>query len=45
MLNFSTGKLVHMSKEILGLNLQICTISADKLKKELQENSEQVKVL
>ena len=38
-------KLVYMSKEILGLNLQICAISADKLKKELWENPEQVKVL
>ena len=34
-----------MSKEMLRLNLQICAISADKLKKELQENPEQVKIL
>ena len=34
-----------MSKEMLELDLQICTILADKLKKELQENSEQVKIL
>ena len=34
-----------MSKEMLGLNLQICTISADKLKQKLQKNPEQVKIL
>ena len=44
-MNFSTGKLVYMSKEMLKLDLQICTISADKLKKKLWENPEQVKVL
>ena len=44
-INFSMRKLVPMSKEMLGSDLQICTISADKLKKELQENSEQVKIL
>ena len=44
-INFLTGKLVYMSKEMLGLNLQICAISANKLKKELHKNSEQVKVL
>ena len=45
MINFSTGKLVYMSKEMLKLNLQICTILTDKLKKELWKNSEQVKIL
>ena len=45
MLDFLTEKLVHMSKEILGSDLQICAISADKLKKKLWENSEQVKIL
>ena len=30
---------------MLKLDLQICTILTDKLKKELQENSEQVKIL
>ena len=38
-------KLVHMSKEILGSDLQICAILTDELKKELWENSEQVKIL
>ena len=45
MIDFSIEKLVHMSKEMLESDLQICTISADKFKKELWENSEQVKVL
>ena len=40
-----TGKLVHMSKEILESDLQICAISVNKLKKKLWKNSEQVKVL
>ena len=44
-LNFSTGKLVHMSKEMLKLDLQICAILTDKLKKKLWENPEQVKFL
>ena len=44
-INFLTGKLVHMSKEMLGLNLQICTISANKLKQKLWKNPEQVKIL
>ena len=34
-----------MSKEMLELNLQIYTILTNKFKKELQENSKQVKVL
>ena len=34
-----------MSKEMLESDLQICAILADKLKKELQENSKQVKIL
>ena len=45
MLNFLTEKLVHMSKEMLESDLQICTILTDELKKELWENPEQVKVL
>ena len=44
-INFSMRKLVHMSKEMLGSDLQICAISADKLKKKLQKNPEQVKIL
>ena len=34
-----------MSKEMLKSDLQICVILVNKLKKELQENSEQVKIL
>ena len=34
-----------MSKEMSESELEICTISADDLKKEIQENSEQVKIL
>ena len=45
MINFSMRKLVHMSKRMLGSDLQICAISADKLKQELWKNPEQVKVL
>ena len=41
----STEKLVYMSKKMLELNLQICAILADELKKKLWENSEQVKIL
>ena len=44
-LNFLIEKLVHMSKEMLRSDLQICTILANKLKRELWENSEQVKIL
>ena len=44
-INFSTGKLVHMSKGMLGLDLQICAISVNKLKQELWKNPEQVRVL
>ena len=44
-INFLTGKLVHMSKEMLELNLQICAISADELKQKLWKNPEQVKIL
>ena len=44
-IDFSTGKLVHMSKEMSGSELEICTISADDLKKKIQENPEQVKIL
>ena len=45
MINFLTGKLVHMSKEMLGSDLQICTILINKLKQELWKNPEQVKIL
>ena len=34
-----------MSKEMLGSDLQIYAISTNKLKKELQKNPEQVKIL
>ena len=34
-----------MSKEMLESDLQICAISADKLKQKLQKNPEQVKIL
>ena len=34
-----------MSKEIKELVLKICAISANKLKKKIQENSEEVKIL
>ena len=44
-INFSMRKLVHMSKEMLKLNLQICVILTNELKKVLWENSEQVKIL
>ena len=44
-INFSMRKLVHMSKEMLKLDLQICTFLTDELKRELQRNSEQVKIL
>ena len=37
-------QLVHISKE-LELALEIYTISANKLKKKIQENFEQVKIL
>ena len=45
MINFLTGKLVHMSKRMLGSDLQICAISVNELKQELQKNPEQVKIL
>ena len=44
-IDFLIGKLVHMSKEMLGSDLQICTILTDKLKQKLQKNPEQVKIL
>ena len=44
-IDFLTGKLVHMSKEMSGSELEICTILTDDLKKKIQENSEQVKIL
>ena len=43
--DFSTGKLVHMSKEMSESELKICAILADNLKKKIWENSEQVKIL
>ena len=33
-------KLVHMSKEMLESELEICTILANNLKKKIQENLE-----
>ena len=45
MIDFSTGKLIHMSKEISESELEICAISANNLKKKIWENSEQVKIL
>ena len=44
-IDFLTEKLVHMSKEMLESELKICIISADNLKREIWENSEQVKIL
>ena len=44
-IDFSTGKLVHMSKEMSESELEICTISANDLKKKIWENLEQVKIL
>ena len=43
--DFSTGKLVYMSKEMHESELEICTILVNKLNREIQENSEQVKIL
>ena len=34
-----------MSKEMSESELEICAISVNNLKKEIQENSEQVKIL
>ena len=45
MIDFLTGKLVHMSKEIQESELEICTILANKLNKKIQENLEKVKIL
>ena len=44
-IDFSTGKLVHMSKEMSESELEICVILTDDLKKKIWENSEQVKIL
>ena len=44
-IDFLMEKLVHMSKEISGSGLEICAILTDNLKKEIWENSEQVKIL
>ena len=38
-------KLVQMSKEIKESALKICVILANKLKKKIQENSEEIKIL
>ena len=45
MIDFLIRKLVHMSKEMQGSKLEICTILTNDLKKKIQENSEQVKIL
>ena len=44
-IDFSTGKLVHMSKEMHESELEISIILANKLNKKIWENSEQVKIL
>ena len=44
-IDFLTKKLVHMSKEMFRSALKIYTISVNKLKKKIQENLEQVKIL
>ena len=43
-ISFLTKKLIYMSKE-LELALEICIILVNKLKKKIQENSKQVKIL
>ena len=43
-INFLTEKLVHMNRELRS-EVKICAIFSDKLKKELQQNSDAVKVL
>ena len=44
-IDFSMRKLIYMSKEMLESELEICTISANDLKKKIWENLEQVKIL
>ena len=44
-IDFLIRKLIHMSKEMQGSELEICTILTDDLKKKIWENSEQVKIL
>ena len=44
-INFSTEKLVYINKEIKEWVLKICTILVNKLKKKIEENSEEVKIL
>ena len=44
-IDFLTGKLIHMSKEMSESELEICAILTDDLKKKIWENSEQVKIL
>ena len=45
MIDFLTEKLIYISKEIKELMLKMCTISTNKLKKKIWENSEEVKIL
>ena len=45
MIDFLTGKLIHISKEMSGSGLEICVISVDNFKKKIWENLEQVKIL
>ena len=44
-IDFLMRKLVHISKEMSESELEICTILTDNLKKKIQENLEQVKIL
>ena len=44
-IDFSTGKLVYMSKRMHESRLEICTILINELNREIWENSEQVKIL
>ena len=44
-IDFLTGKLIHMSKEMSESELKICAILTNDLKKKIWENSEQVKIL
>ena len=44
-IDFSTEKLVYMSKEMSESELELCAILTNNLKKKIWENSEQVKIL
>ena len=44
MINFLTGKWVYINKRLRS-EVEICAISANKLKKKVWQNSDQVKVL